>query len=255
MSTHGREMRAFLVVCLSLSLCGGPVWAAQPIQQAAVTPRQPATVGRLLPRPVGISQSAGQTPAVPRMMALHAHPDEHGILHGMVVAPRGMRVANTTVSFLNSGQVAARAVSDDDGRFAVRGLRPETYQLSALGPAGGYLGDCVVHAAVATEERVELQVPLVPPHSVLPMAAGAIEAGPADCLSEMCDVCGESPCMMAEYGGMCGDFGYGDYGGGGGGPLALAGALASSGASASIDGGGGGGGCCDNKPPATAFRP
>ena len=74
MSTHGREMRAFLVVCLSLSLCGGPAPAAQPIQQAAVTPRQPATVGRLVPRPVGISHSAGQTPAVPRMSVAPLEP-------------------------------------------------------------------------------------------------------------------------------------------------------------------------------------
>lgn len=61
-----------------------------------------------------------------------------GMLQGSLLSVNGETQSGRDVQLLSRGEVVARTVTDSEGRFGFRGLRPGLYALQADGVASGY---------------------------------------------------------------------------------------------------------------------
>ena len=93
-----------------------------------------AALGFCIPQPALAAMTGGDRAPVVTDVEL----GERGLLLGQVVNPQGMPMAKVTVSLRNTDREIARAKTDNNGYFAVRGLRGGVYQIVAAEGHGAY---------------------------------------------------------------------------------------------------------------------
>jgi len=84
------------------------------------------TASAVVPTP-SKTVTVARTVQVPRDVVLQ----DNGVLVGRIVDARGVAVAKTPVSLQTGGKEVVRVVSDDAGRFEVKGLKGGVYRLWA----------------------------------------------------------------------------------------------------------------------------
>ena len=96
-----------------------------------------ATVGMCLPQ-MAFAQlpTTATTPPTPAVVDIALA--DGGVLHGQLVDLQSRNVANVPVSVRAQSQEVARAMTTNDGRFAVTGLRGGVYQVAAGDGQGVY---------------------------------------------------------------------------------------------------------------------
>ena len=90
-----------------------------------------ASVGILLPH-AAFAANPGQAPVVVRDVALA----QGGILHGQVITAQGAVLPKTQVALLQNGNLVAKLLTDDQGRFAARDVRAGLYVVATPGTQG-----------------------------------------------------------------------------------------------------------------------
>lgn len=90
-----------------------------------------AVLGVCLPQVVLAAPAVGQIPAIPDVML-----GEGGVLYGTVVNSEGAPVANAPIVVRDANQEVARSATDDQGRFAVAGLRGGMYEIATIDANG-----------------------------------------------------------------------------------------------------------------------
>ena len=93
-----------------------------------------AVLGFCLPQPVLAATASGESRPVVVDVALM----DGGMLVGQVVDPQGAPLAKTSVSVWSQAKQIGVAVTDENGRFAVGGLRNGVYQVVAAEGHGAY---------------------------------------------------------------------------------------------------------------------
>ncbi|MGB9688215.1 carboxypeptidase-like regulatory domain-containing protein [Thermogutta sp.] len=82
---------------------------------------------------------AGETASAPAPRVIDVALHDGGVLLGQVVTPEGRPIPQTTVAVENGQQQLLGVVkTDDNGRFAIKGLSGGVYRLSAANGTGTY---------------------------------------------------------------------------------------------------------------------
>ena len=96
-----------------------------------------ATIGLIVPNP-GLLQGAEKQLVAKLASAsiIDVSLIDGGVLNGQVVSAQGQVVANAPVSLHHGKSELARTTTDQNGRFAVKGLKGGVYVVSTEGAAG-----------------------------------------------------------------------------------------------------------------------
>lgn len=95
-----------------------------------------ATVGILLPNTGAVIGAEKQVAAKPATSIVDVSLIDGGVLQGQVVSPQGQVVTNAPIVLQQGNQEVAKATTDKDGRFALKGVKGGVYVVSTNGAVG-----------------------------------------------------------------------------------------------------------------------